>query len=168
MSLKKSLRTNWKNGLDFDPWDVCDQVCNLFEQTPYVYSKVVEWVGRKEEFVRRAAFALMAGLAVHDKKACDEKFEQFFPLIEQAATDDRDFVRKAVNWALRSIGKRSKALNEKAIKVAREIQKIDSRTAKWIASDALRELSNRKIQETPKSRCTSKRRRGSDGCLRGM
>ena len=132
---------------DFDSWDVCDQVCGLFEETPYAYSKAVEWVSRKEEFVKRAAFALMAGLAVHDKKARDEQFERFFPLLKQAATDDRNFVKKAVNWALRNIGKRNRVLNKKAIEVAREIQEVDSKTAKWIASDALRELTSQAIQE---------------------
>ena len=132
---------------DFDSWDVCDQVCNLFEKTPYSYQKAIEWTNRKEEFIKRAAFALMAGLAVHDKKASDEQFEQFFPLIRKAATDDRNFVKKAENWALRNIGKRNKALNERAIEIAREIQEINSKTAKWIASDALRELSSQAIQK---------------------
>ena len=132
---------------DFDSWDVCDQVCNLFEKTPYAYQKAIEWTNRKEEFIKRAAFALMAGLAVHDKEASDEQFEQFFPLIRKAATDDRNFVKKAGNWALRNIGKRNKALNERAIEIAREIQEMNSKTAKWIASDALRELSSQAIQK---------------------
>jgi 3-methyladenine DNA glycosylase AlkD len=131
----------------FDSWDVCDQVCNLFEKTPYAYQKAIEWANRKEEFIKRAAFALMAGLAVHDKKASNEQFEQFFPLIKKAATDDRNFVKKAGNWALRNIGKRNKALNKRAIEIAREIQEMNSKTAKWIASDALRELSNQVIQK---------------------
>ena len=131
---------------DFDSWDVCDQVCNLFEKTQYAYTKAAEWVNRKEEFTKRAAFALMAGLAVHDKKAKDEQFEQFFPLIKLAATDDRNFVKKAVNWALRNIGKRNPQLNKKAIQIAKEIQDIDSKSARWIASDALRELSSKPIQ----------------------
>lgn len=132
---------------DFDSWDVCDQVCNLFEKTPYAHQKAIEWTNRKEEFIKRAAFALMAGLAVHDKKASNEQFEQFFPLIRKAATDDRNFVKKAGNWALRNIGKRNKALNKRAIEIAREIQEINSKTAKWIASDALRELSSQAIQK---------------------
>lgn len=132
---------------DFDSWDVCDQVCNLFEKTPYAYQKAIEWTDRKEEFIKRAAFALMAGLAVHDKKASNEQFEQFFQLIKKAATDDRNFVKKAGNWALRNIGKRNKALNKRAIEIAREIQEIKSKTAKWIASDALRELSSQAIQK---------------------
>jgi 3-methyladenine DNA glycosylase AlkD len=132
---------------DFDSWDVCDQVCNLFEKTPYAYQKAIEWTNRKEEFIKRAAFALMAGLAVHDKEASNEQFEQFFPLIKKAATDDRNFVKKAGNWALRNIGKRNKTLNKRAIEIAREIQEINSKTAKWIASDALRELSSQAIQK---------------------
>jgi 3-methyladenine DNA glycosylase AlkD len=132
---------------DFDSWDVCDQVCNLFEKTPYAYQKAVEWANRKEEFIKRAGFALIAGLAWHDKKAGNEQFEQFFPLIKKAATDDRNFVKKAENWALRNIGKRNRTLNKRAIEIAREIQEINSKTAKWIASDALRELSSQAIQK---------------------
>lgn len=132
---------------DLDSWDVCDQVCGLFEETPYAYKKAIEWSSRKEEFVKRAAFALIAGLAVHDKKASDEQFEQFLPIIKHEATDDRNFVKKAVNWALRNIGKRNKRLNKRAIDIAREIHRMDSRTAKWIASDTLRELTSQSIQK---------------------
>lgn len=131
---------------DFDSWDVCDQVCGLFEATPFGYRKAVEWAGREEEFVRRAAFALMAGLAVHDKKAPDEQLAAFFPVIVQASDDERNFVKKAVNWALRNIGKRSRALNAQAIAAAREIQARGSRPARWIAADALRELTSEKVQ----------------------
>ncbi len=132
---------------DFDSWDVCDQVCgNLFDQTPYAFTKVAEWSVREEEFVRRAAFALLAGLSVHDKRASDSAFVACFPLIVAAATDERNFVKKAVNWALRNIGKRNTALNAHAIDLARRIQQIDSRSARWIASDALRELSGEKVQ----------------------
>lgn len=131
---------------DFDSWDVCDQVCmNLFDKTKFAYSKAEEWSKRKEEFVKRAGFVLMASLAVHDKKAKDENFLNFLPLIKRESTDDRNFVRKAINWALRQIGKRNKNLNKEAIKIAMEIQKIDSKTAKWIASDAIRELTNKSI-----------------------
>jgi len=135
----------WVN--DFDSWDVCDQVCGLFEETPYAFQKAIEWSSRREEFVKRAAFALIAGISVHDKKASDEQFEQFFPIIKQEATDDRNFVKKAVNWTLRNIGKRNKTLNKNAIEIAREIQRMDSKTAKWIASDALRELTSQAIQK---------------------
>ncbi len=126
---------------DFDSWDVCDQVCsNLFDKTAFAHRKAVEWSRREEEYVKRAGFVLMAALAVHDKQAGDAAFRKFLPLIQRAATDDRNFVKKAVNWALRQIGKRNRALNRAAIATAREIQCIDSKAARWIAADALREL----------------------------
>jgi 3-methyladenine DNA glycosylase AlkD len=132
---------------DFDSWDVCDQVCScLFDRTPYAYTKALQWSQREEEFVRRAGFTMMAALAVHDKKAPDEKFRQFFPAILQAATDERNYVKKAVNWALRQIGKRNLELNAEAIQVAEEIARIESKAARWIASDARRELTSSKIQ----------------------
>jgi 3-methyladenine DNA glycosylase AlkD len=132
---------------DFDSWDVCDQVCsNLFDRTPYAYSKALQWSQREDVFVKRAGFTLMAALAVHDKLVPQEKFRQFFPTILQAATDERNYVKKAVSWALRGIGKRSHDLNEEAIHVAEEIAKLDSRTAHWIASEARRELTSEKVQ----------------------
>ncbi len=136
---------------DFDSWDVCDQVCGLFAKTKLSYAKAMEWSRRKEEFVKRAAFALMAWLAVHDKNAADEKLAKFLPIIKRESADDRNFVKKAVNWALRQIGKRNLALNKLAIQTAREIQKTESRSAKWISSDALRELSDQKVLERLKS-----------------
>ncbi len=133
---------------DFDCWEVCDQCClNLFWQTPFAFKKAIEWSKRKDEFVKRAGFALMAVLAWKDKKAEDNKFLKFFSLIKQQATDERNFVKKAVNWALRQIGKRNLKLNEEAIKIAKEIQKIDSKTAKWIASDAIRELTKKQSEK---------------------
>jgi 3-methyladenine DNA glycosylase AlkD len=132
---------------DFDSWDVCDQVCsNLFDRTRLAYQKAAEWSGREPEFVRRAGFTLMAALAVHDKAAKDSTFTPFFPLIVAAATDERNYVKKAVNWALRGLGKRNLALNERAIQTAQQIQKLDDRTARWIASDALRELTSDAVQ----------------------
>jgi len=131
---------------DFDSWDVCDQVSGFFEETPFAYQKAVEWSARHEEFAKRAAFAIMAGLTVHDKKADDSQFEQFLAIIIRESSDERNFVRKAVNWALRNIGKRNRRLNEKAIATARQIQQIDSQSARWIAADALRELTAEKIQ----------------------
>lgn len=126
---------------DFNSWDICDQVCsNLFDRTSFAYGKVLEWTSRDEEYVKRAGYALMAVLAVHDKKAGDEVFLAFLPIIKAGATDERNFVKKAVNWALRQIGKRNANLNKVAIKVAEEIHSIDSKSARWIASDALREL----------------------------
>jgi len=131
---------------DFDSWDVCDQVCDLFGKTPFAYPKAFEWSARPQEFVKRAGFVLMAELAVHDKQASDEKLEQFLPVIVREATDERNFVKKAVNWALRNIGKRNRRLNEQAIETARQIRTIDSKGARWIASDALRELTGEKVQ----------------------
>jgi 3-methyladenine DNA glycosylase AlkD len=126
---------------DFDSWDVCDQACmNLFWRTPQAWEMAVKWAGAKREFVRRAGFALMACLAWKTKEAPDERFEAFLPLIADAATDDRNFVKKAVNWALRGIGKRNPRLRRSAIATAKEIGGLDSRAARWIASDALREL----------------------------
>ncbi len=133
---------------DFDSWDVCDQVCsNLFDKTEFAYRKAHEWSDRKEEFVKRAGFVLMATLAVHDKSAGDEKFLEFLPVIKREATDGRNFVKKAVNWALRQIGKRNLNLNNAAIETAKNIQEIDSKAARWIASDTLRELTGEKVQK---------------------
>ena len=142
---------NWVVG--FDSWDVCDQCCiNLFRKTPFAYNKVFEWSTREEEFVKRAAFAMIAVLAVHDKKADDKKFEEFFPLIIRESVDNRNFVKKAVNWALRQIGKRNLNLNKRAVEIAKEISTIDSKSAKWIAADAIRELTSEKIQERIKKK----------------
>ena len=136
---------------DFDSWDICDQACtSLFDLTPYAWKKVFEWSKREEEFVKRAAFSIIAGLAVHDKKAADFKFEEFFTIIKRESTDERNYVKKAVNWALRNIGKRNLALNKKAIFIAKEIKNIDSKSAKWIANDAIRELTSDKIQKKVK------------------
>ncbi|VVB99317.1 DNA alkylation repair enzyme [uncultured archaeon] len=133
---------------DFDSWDVCDQVCsNLFDKTPFAHKKAVEWSSRKEEFVKRAGFVLMACMAVHDKHAKREMFMRFFPIIVRESTDERNFVKKAVNWALRQIGKRSLTLNREAIRVCDEIAKIDSPSAKWIASNAKWELTSEAVQK---------------------
>ena len=133
------LMEEWVN--DFDAWDVCDQVCgNLFDQTPYAYQKAREWCQQEKEFVRRAGFVMMAELAVHDKQAPDEAFLQFFPLIKRYAGDERNFVKKAVNWALRQIGKRNSHLRTFALACAYEIQDMDSKTARWVAKDAIKEL----------------------------
>jgi 3-methyladenine DNA glycosylase AlkD len=125
----------------FDSWDVCDQACmNLFRYTPFAFEKAAEWARARPEFVRRAGFALMAALAGKAQGAPDAQFEAFLPPIAAAAGDDRNFVKKAVNWALRGIGKRNPALREKAMAVAEEIRLQDSRAARWVANDALREL----------------------------
>jgi len=133
---------------DFDSWDLCDQVCSsLFDSTPHAYTKAFEWSARDEEFIKRAGFVLMAALSVHDKEAPDSQFEAFLPVIIREAHDERNFVKKAVNWALRQIGKRDKHLNEMAILAAGEIGASGSRPARWVATDALRELTSEKIQK---------------------
>jgi 3-methyladenine DNA glycosylase AlkD len=117
--------------VDFDSWDVCDQVCmNLFDKTPLAWDKIQEWAEREEEFVRRAAFALIACLAWHDKKADDEAFIALIPVIKAGATDERNYVKKAVSWALRHIGKRNATLNEVAIRTAEELRETDARAAR--------------------------------------
>jgi 3-methyladenine DNA glycosylase AlkD len=126
---------------DFDNWGICDSTCgHLFDKTPFAYKKAASWSKRREEYVKRAGFSMMAWLAVHDKKASDKKFIEFFPMIVRASKDERNFVKKAVNWALRSIGKRNAAMNKRAIRLADKIKKIDSKSARWIASGALWEL----------------------------
>ena len=132
---------------DFNSWDVCDQVCmNLFDKSPLAWEKAAEWSEREEEFVKRAAFALIACLAWHDKKAADAEFIRLLPVIGRGATDERNFVKKAVNWALRHVGKRNRNLNRAAIEAAKEIQRIDSKAARWIAADAIRELESEAVQ----------------------
>ncbi|UCH88083.1 MAG: DNA alkylation repair protein [Thermoplasmata archaeon] len=139
--------------LDFSYWEICDQcVINLFKKTQFAWDKAVEWSAREETFVKRAGFVLMACKCVADKKAGDEKFEAFLPIIAREAGDDRNDVKKGISWALRQIGKRNMALNKKAIKVAIDIQKMDSKGAKWVASDVLRELQSDKIQERLKGK----------------
>lgn len=129
----------WVKG--FAAWDVCDQTClNAFCKSPLAWRKVEVWAKRKDEFVRRAAFALLATLAVHDKAADDAAFVAALALVEAAADDDRNFVKKAVNWALRNIGKRNRSLRQAAIDAALRIQQQGSKSARWIAADALREL----------------------------
>lgn len=139
---------------DFDSWDVCDQCCmNLFDKTPMAWEKAIEWTNRDKEFEKRAGFALMACLVWHDKESLDKKFLVLLPAIKREADDDRNYVKKAVNWALRNIGKRNLNLNKKAIEAAKEIQKMDSKSAKWIASDAIRELMSEVVQERLQKRC---------------
>jgi len=131
---------------------VCDQVCaNLFDRTPFAYEKAAQWSERSEEFVKRAGFALTAALAWHDKGATDAKLAAFLPLIERGAVDERNFVKKAVNWALRQIGKRNANLSALAIESARRVQRMESRSAQWIALDALRELQSAAVQERLRS-----------------
>ena len=138
---------------DFDSWDVCDQCCmNLFDKTSFAYGKAAEWSTKEEEFIKRAGFAMMACLASHDKNAANKQFEPFFPVMKREATDNRNFVKKAVNWALRQVGKRNLDLNKKAVETAREIQEIDAKSAKWIAADAIRELTSQAVLERLKAK----------------
>ena len=144
--LTEEQMEKWVN--DFNSWDVCDQVCNnLFVNHPLVWKKISDWSQRKEVFVKRAAFALLSSLAVHAKESPDETFIEFLWVIKREATDNRNFVKKAVNWALRNIGKRNPDLNRAAIQVAKEIQQIDSKASRWIASNALRELESDMVQK---------------------
>jgi 3-methyladenine DNA glycosylase AlkD len=145
---------------DFDSWDICDQACtSLFDQTKHAWAKAAEWAKRDEEWIKRGGFALMAGLAWHDKSTADPAFLKLLPLIERAATDHRNFVKKAVNWALRNVGKRNRVLNKAALACAEKIRAAankaaggerggdaGTRAARWIAADAIRELGSDKIQ----------------------
>lgn len=135
----------WTAG--FDSWDVCDGVCtNLWDRTPFAWDKAVEWAAREETYVKRAAFATMVGLTVHDKAAPRERFAAFLPVIEREACDDRNFVKKGVNWALRQIGKRDGDLNGQAVAVALRLRESGSKAARWVASDALRELTSEPVR----------------------
>ncbi len=125
---------------DCDNWAVTDALAFVFDRTEHAIDKAHAWSGRKPEFVKRAAFSMIAGMAVHRKELPDAVFLAFLPVIARESTDERNFVRKAVNWALRGIGKRNPRLRREAIATANRIQKIDSRAARWIAADALREL----------------------------
>jgi 3-methyladenine DNA glycosylase AlkD len=134
----------WAN--DFDSWDVVDGVCGLFEQTRFAHDKVLGWSSHRREYVKRAAFTLIAYFAVHDKKAPDEPILRYLPIIRREAGDERNFVKKAVNWALRSIGKRNRACNAAAIRTAEQIRADGTRSGRWIAGDALRELRSDAVQ----------------------
>jgi len=152
---------------EFDSWDIVDGVCSsLFDKTPFAWAKALEWSSREEEFVKRAGFTMMAALAVHDKKAMDEAFLTLLPIVEREAGDPRNFVRKAVNWALRQIGKRNPALNAAAIACAERIHSEGTRSAKWVASDALRELQSAAVQARLRSRAT--RATGGERRARGQ
>ena len=138
---------------DICSWDVCDQSCmNLFEKVPFVLKLVEQWSKREKEFVKRASFALIACLAWHDKKASDDFFVDFFPIIQGSATDNRNYVKKAVSWALRHIGKRNLNLNKQALELAKKIKKIDSKAAHWIASDVIRELESEAVRRRLKNK----------------
>jgi len=133
---------------DIHSWDVCDQLCmNLFDRTGFADKKIWEWSERGEEFVRRAAFAMIACIAWHDKKAPDAEMIKYFPVIKRGASDDRNYVKKAVSWALRNIGKRNLNLNQESIRLARKIKEEDSKAARWIASDVIRELESEAVKK---------------------
>jgi len=142
----KRQMEEWVMG--FDSWDLTDQVCmNLFDKTSFAWEKAIEWAGRGEEFQKRAGFTLMACLAWHDKKSPAERYYPFFPVIEGACDDGRNFVKKAISWALRKMGARDQALNKLAIETAKRIQKQESSSARWIARDVLTELESQKVQQ---------------------
>lgn len=137
----------------FNSWDLCDQVCNnLFSRTAHAWQKASEWCNREEEFVKRAGFTLQACLANHEKSVDDEEFLAFFPLISRGADDDRNYVKKAVNWSLRQIGKRSIMLHQHAIDCANELEQHEEKSAKWIARDALKELTSDQVMKKLKLR----------------
>jgi 3-methyladenine DNA glycosylase AlkD len=138
---------------DFDSWAICDALCfHLFDKTPHAWQKIAKWSTRREEFVKRAAFALLASVALHDKTAPDAPFLKSFVLIERAATDDRNFVKKAVSWALRGIGKRNSALHAAAVKLAHRLADSPNPAARWIGKDALRDLATAATLRRLKSR----------------
>jgi 3-methyladenine DNA glycosylase AlkD len=143
--MSSSLMEEWVLGLEC--WDICDQTCmNCFEKTSLAYTKAEEWSRRDEEFVKRAGYVLMARLAVSDKAAEDKKFEAFFPLIVDGAQDERNYVKKAVSWALRQIGKRNPRLSRMAVAEAESIGRLEARSARWVAADALRELRSEAVR----------------------
>jgi 3-methyladenine DNA glycosylase AlkD len=140
---------------DFNNWAVCDSVClHLFNRTPHAWKKVAQWSRRKPEFIKRAAFALIAGLTVHDRTAADGRFVGLLPIIERGAADDRNYVKKAVSWALRQVGKRNIVLNGAAVMVARRLAGDAVASRRWVGKDALRELSSAAIQKRLADRYT--------------
>ena len=142
---------------DFDNWGICDTVCFvLFDRTPHAWTKVSAWAGRRPEFEKRAAFALLWGLTVHDKKAGDGLFLEGLELIRRGAEDERHFVKKAVNMALRATGKRNAVLHRAAIDVATDLAASDSAAATWVGNDALRELKSASVQRRVSKRSTRK------------
>ena len=145
-AVTKRQMESWVRG--FGSWDLCDQVCmNLFDRTPFAFDKALEWSAREPEFEKRAGFALMASAAVHRKDRPDRDFHAFLPRIRAEATDERNYVKKAVSWALRQIGKRSSGLRDRALATAHRIEAIDSRSARWIARDVLRELESPVVRQ---------------------
>ena len=143
--LTRGLANKWV--ADLNSWDLCDLLCNnLLVYTDFAWDKAAQYTRRKPTFVKRAGFTLIACLAVHDKAASDARFIEWLSVIAHSATDERNYVKKAVNWALRQIGKRNAGLNEAAIAAAEKIRKLDSKSARWIASNAARELKSEKVR----------------------
>ena len=139
------LMNDW--AAEFSDWEVCDQNCvNLFRKTPWAWEKVIEWAFREEEFVRRAGYVIIAALAVHEKEAPDQRFLDLLPLIEANAADGRNFVKKAVNWSLRQIGKKNAELNRAAVELAARLKEHPTKSGRWIGADAHRELTSAKIR----------------------
>lgn len=145
----------WAN--DFDSWEIVDHAADLFADAPDAAALIETFAADEREFVRRAAFAMIAWTSTHHKKAPDERFLAFLPLIERHATDNRNYVRKAVNWALRQIGKRSPALHAPALALAQKLAASADRTARWIGSDAVRELTDEKTLERIARRTPARR-----------
>ena len=139
---------------DFDNWAICDTACmHLFDRTPHAFAKVEQWARSSDEFVRRAAFALLASLSLHDKRAATESFARCLPLIEDAALDERNFVKKGVSWALRAIGERNTALNAAALALAHRLATAESPSARWVGKDALRQLGKPAVLRRLAKRC---------------
>lgn len=150
---------NWVK--DINSWDIDDQITmNLFEKTPLSWKKITDWSQRPEEFVRRTAYSLLACLAWHNKTATDQQFTQLFPVIASGATDERKSIQKAISWALRTIGKRNPQLNLAAIQLAQEIQQTNTKPARWIANDVIRELQSQPVQNRLQNKKTHKRKKG--------
>jgi 3-methyladenine DNA glycosylase AlkD len=144
---------------DFDNWAICDHLCfHLFDRTPHAWSRIDQWSSRREEFVKRAAFALLASVALHDKRTGDEPFLESLPLMERAATDERNFVKKGVSWALRSVGRRSQTLNAAAVELAHRLGESTEAPARWVGRDALKDLTRPAVQK----RLATRRRAGKD------
>jgi 3-methyladenine DNA glycosylase AlkD len=126
---------------DFDNWAICDTMCfHLFDRAPHAWAKVEQWSGKRDEFVKRAAFALLASIALHDKREGDDRFLKALPLVERAASDERNFVKKGVSWALRGIGRRNQRLEAAALDLARRLAASDAPAARWVGKDAVRDL----------------------------
>lgn len=145
---------------DFDNWGVCDTLCfHLFDRTPHAWAKVARWHNHRGEFVRRAAFALLASLALHDKAAADSRFLPSLRLIERAASDERNFVKKGVSWALRAVGRRNLALNAASVTVARRLAASSEAAPRWVGKDALRELTGATVTRTLTAHASRRRTR---------